>query len=521
MLEGAINGSSLVGNLREAKPRRFAQLVVLSLVVHLLLTPVAALLGVASWLRLDSPEALPPPEPITAIPIEIFEELDSDNGEATPPPEPDTTVVSEPPKIEAAPPSVKELTKEPVESEPEKPEPETEKTKPEPEKAKPESQGDAGLPKEPEDEASEATDEKTEKPEDESKIADPTALVGAAAKVVKTESNVQLLIYNQFVREHQLGERIGKVLAILPQWNSFFGPAGIDPIRDLDAILVSGPQFRTSADVFAILGHQMGQPKMVQAVDALVHRGPQKGRWIRRGRRPAARAWADRAERVFALPNGETIIVAPPTAEQAVLDLGESVRLPEPKGQAAVIATIKTPWRALIGTDLKIPQSLTVARLEVSPVGKDAVRVRLIAEDATPELAKEHARELSVLINTLASGGGFASFLFGEAFVDHVELRAKGKEIHGETLIRPSQLNRLLNFVESWIQAYTGRVVRAAPSASVGKQPTRRAPTPSPRQTAAPPANASSGPTPPTAPAAPVPPTPPAGSSTAPLSEAP
>jgi hypothetical protein len=266
----------------------------------------------------------------------------------------------------------------------------------------------------------------------------------------------------------------------------------------------------------------MGQPKMVQAVDALVHRGPQKGRWIRRGPRPAARAWADRAERVFALPNGKTIIVAPPTAEQAVLDLGESVRLPEPKGQAAVIATIKTPWRALIGTDLKIPQSLTVARLEASPVGKDAVRVRLIAEDTTPELAKEHARGLSVLINTLASGGGFASFLFGEPFIDHVELRAKGKEIHGETLIRPSQLNRLLNFVESWIQAYTGRVVRSAPSPSVGKKPARRAAPPAPRQTAtAAPSAAPGGPTPPTPPTPPVPPTPPAGSGTTPPSAAP
>ena len=38
--------------------------------------------------------------------------------------------------------------------------------------------------------------------------------------------------------------RIGRLVTRLPQWSSFFGPTGLDPIRDLDTLYVAGTDAR-------------------------------------------------------------------------------------------------------------------------------------------------------------------------------------------------------------------------------------------------------------------------------------
>jgi hypothetical protein len=119
------------------------------------------------------------------------------------------------------------------------------------------------------------------------------------------------------IRKHPLGGRIGKLLGSVYQWRDFFGPAALDPIRDVDQIVVVGPQFRDSSGVVAVLKLNVPDERVRLAIDALVKSDPE-GQWLDAGA-PSAIAHADRAPREFVLPAPGIVVVTPPggLAEQA------------------------------------------------------------------------------------------------------------------------------------------------------------------------------------------------------------
>src|SRR6188768_370705 len=77
--------------------------------------------------------------------------------------------------------------------------------------------------------------------------ADPMALAGKVARVADSNANVRLFIFADVIRNHPLGPRVGALLKRTPQWNDFFGTTDIDPIRDVDRVLIAGPQLRNSS----------------------------------------------------------------------------------------------------------------------------------------------------------------------------------------------------------------------------------------------------------------------------------
>lgn len=402
-----------------------------SALAHLALTPLAGLLGLMAWLLAPPPEPELEAEQLRSIPITLIE--DDGLGQApaeAPPPMPSASELVTPPEPAAAKPAVAAT--------PPAPKPPESPTKPPPTPPAPPAP--------------------TVRGQDREGIGHPVAMSGLESQVVDSNANVNLLLVTERIREHPLGPRIGKLIVTFPQWSSFFESGDVDPVRDLNRILVVGPQFRRSADVVAILQHRLPPAAIRAAVDRLVQRPP-PGRWLKT-KLPVARARADRAERLFALTAPDILVVAPPHLEQQLL-AAPPKRFPSPDADAALVLHVKTPWRALIGLPFRLPESIAWLRFDVIPNTDGSVQLRVSAEDANAQLAAEHARSLSDALNALTNPDlGALGALVGLrsiAFIDKIQLRARAERISGEVRVTPRQLERLLVYAEELVQSWTGR----------------------------------------------------------------
>ena len=178
---------------------------------------------------------------------------------------------------------------------------------------------------------------------------------------------------------------------------------------------------------------------------------------------PAARARADRADRVFVLPKGKLLLMVPPHLKDDAIAKAPQLRFPSVGGDAAVIAFIATPWRALsgLGVPLELPHTITSAILSITPSEDGGAVLHVEAVEETSDAAVADAALLASAINALTQRnvGALGALLFGGqtlSLVDPIQLRAVGKVIHGDARITPRQLERLLGFAEAWVDAMNG-----------------------------------------------------------------
>lgn len=429
----------------DTKRWRFYALVGFSMVLHSALTPWAALLGLLGLLGLSDPPPTTPLPPITAIPIDLIEDPTPVPAPADPEPE------EEPSGLVALPP-----TPEPL--------------------AAPEGKEPAPAPvKEPNDEkVGEGQGDEAKDPEASDKIGDPVALSGAAGKIAKSGAKIRIKIDTDKVRQHKLGPRIGDVLGRVPQWYDFLGPAKLDPIRDIDRLLIAGPELRDSSGVVAVLRYNVPEPVMEAAIDSLVQRS--SGEWLT-GATRAASARADRAERIFAFFAPQLLAIVPPSAKRdAVKRWPKNTRLDAIPGDVVLVATVDTPHLVHTGLPFRFPETLEWIRASVTPTVDGGAVVVIEAQDASDEQAREHAAWLERRVLAAAKLQGFqaaaAKFIYGtESFVDKVSFRAEGARIEGSLSITAQQLDSLLKLVEGIINRWNPRPPASAPSAGASGIP--------------------------------------------------
>ncbi len=403
--------------------RRLGWVVVVSLLLHTPLTPLIGLLGLVSFLSLRKPEPVPE-EPLTTIPVDL---LDGDEPGAAAPPPP-APVVAAPPEGVVEPsappkPKPKPKPKQPIEDagivDAEAPDAATRDAE------APDAALDAGLPDAaatPSDAGSDAASDAGIADADAGTPNPMAALAGDAKKVVDPNANVQLIIYPEKIRNHPLAPRIGQLLASVYQWRDFFGPAKLDPIRDVDRILIVGPELRDSSNVAAIIQHNVGQARMHEALDAIVHADPEHGEWLDAGV-PAATAYADRAPRVLVMPSPKVVVVVPPNLKEAALGVA-------------------------------LPHGIAWAKVWITPSDGGGAVVEAEAEDESPEAATKDAAALNAQIQDALSMAASVSLL-GQMFlgtratrwVENIELHADGNKIRGTATLTEEQIERLLEMV--------------------------------------------------------------------------
>lgn len=458
----------------DTTPSRLGRFLALAVVLHAPLTPIAGLVGLVGLLGAKDTD-VPALPPVTEIPLDIIDDDGSANGKAA-----DTPAGKEPEPAAEPEPVAKP------------PDPEAPKPKPAKKPEKPKDEPDAGAPDaKPESDAGAEQDAGTKgdggaarKPGDG--IGSPVAGIGNK-RVVDPNANVQLVVFNDRVRQHPLGARIGPLLRNVYQWRDFFGPTAIDPIRDIDRMLIVGPQLRDSRDVVAVLQFNLPQERLKAAVEVLVARDPEGG-WSDDAGVPVAHAHADRGERAFVFPSPHVVVVTPPSAEAAATRLPKNFRLPGPKGEELAVAQLATPWRAFLGMPVVIPKSIKSARIRLSPADDGGVVIDILAEDETEPLAASDAQALTSALTaaTQIDLGLLGSVMFGSSkkkFIEKGTFEADGTSIRGEIVLTRSQVETLLELGAGFLGGRAPRpraTASASPPAEVPVVPTPAAPSEAP-----------------------------------------
>jgi hypothetical protein len=457
---------------------RFAKLLVVSVLLHVPLTPWAALVGLLSLWSPPAEDVDSPP--ITGIPVDLIEdEVPATSAPAEPaaadPAGPGEPVVVAKPKRKT----------EPAKAVVDAGAPDAETADADADAgadagadaavadAGPAS-SDAGTPPDAGDagalaDAGPASSDAGAKP-----LSDPSVVAGVK-RVADPNANVRITLYTDKIRANPLGARIGPLLGSLYQWRDFFGPAGIDPIKDIDQIYIVGPQLRNSSNVVAILRHHLPPAKMHAALDLLVRADKQGGEWLDAGV-PVASAHADGAERRFVVANAQTVVVTPPSAYAAAAAAGKYLTLRPSKGPEAAMIYLATPSRAFLGLPIKVPESIRWARVRITPTAAGGATAEIEAEDENADTAAENAAYLTRTANALSQLNlGFLGSLLGQSshrFIEHVGFTSEGKMIRGTASITADQLQTALDMAGAFLSDRNTRRARPAssgrPAASSG-----------------------------------------------------
>ncbi|NUP06536.1 MAG: hypothetical protein HOW73_10805 [Polyangiaceae bacterium] len=259
----------------------------------------------------------------------------------------------------------------------------------------------------------------------------------------KNPNYVTITLVGSQLRGHPVGERMGALLTANKQWEGFFGGSGLDPVKDVDVMILTGPRMRISGQVVSIVTFSADMDRVKAAVDHMVSSGSTKGEWLESTPIPAARATADGFERIFALiPEKKLLYVFPspyPSAkkqerlkkkgglEEALEKARKDVDQKLEKVKAgkfgerdvpafAIEAYMVEPWKLqgkdgkvdlpLVGGIELIPKNLDSARIIVVPQGGDAdVTITLVAP--SPHEAADDAKVLTSSWGMIQAGAQF------------------------------------------------------------------------------------------------------------------
>jgi len=274
-------------------------------------------------------------------------------------------------------------------------------------------------------------------------LRDPIQAAGGAGKVAAKDPNVQVLIAGNALRKHPLGAAFGRILVMIPEWRQFFEESPIDPIRDVNHLLITAPKLRgDSSQLVAVMDFNVPEPQIRAAVDLVVQRAG--GEWLEDTPVPAAHAKVSAGERLFALVPGRRLLVVLPTnAKDQLGGLKRTRGFPNSKvGIVISMVTPARPFRAVFN----LPSGLKWMRLAVTPTSEGGADVSLEAEDTSAEEAAKHAKQLTHDFDQIrrVSVLGLTSF----EVIDHAEFVAEGNKIKTRVHVSNRQLKLIIGFVE-------------------------------------------------------------------------
>ncbi|HLK36969.1 MAG TPA: hypothetical protein VKU41_09490 [Polyangiaceae bacterium] len=275
---------------------------------------------------------------------------------------------------------------------------------------------------------------------------DPEAIVGGVGAVQADVVLVMLLVNAEAIRSNVAGARMGYLLRGIPQWDEFMSGTDINPVRDTDWVIISGPSLvNTSRDV--VLVHYSVPDEVVDRAIKVVSRKYDHGGPFDAGVRGvrATLAHADRAERVILRAKEHLLAVVPPTIAQKVarqLATGNVQAKIEPK--VAVYLRLVNPHHPFP----EIPDAITELRMRVvaRPDQGADVFIEGDAKDAASatQAAGEVARVLRRHNDALTS-------IMTHGLLDRAEVTADGDRVKVHVLATLDHISTLMTLVGAFL----------------------------------------------------------------------
>jgi hypothetical protein len=222
-------------------------------------------------------------------------------------------------------------------------------------------------------------------------VKDTLSLVGGLKHAIKGKPNVSIVLWLSTIREHPLGQLAGGILTCNPQWHDFLGDQ-IDPLRDLDGVMLAGPRMSETSKVTVMVQSRMDDAKLQRVMGTLAEKPG--GSFVDGGGGRAIQFHADRAERIAFTHPRNMVIVTPPEGFEQLREVREPLSLPPGHGQAMSL-TMVTPWRPLRGLGAKLPETLSEIRVNASAASDGGVDVQIEFDDQDAASAEAHARDVT------------------------------------------------------------------------------------------------------------------------------
>ncbi len=152
-----------------------------------------------------------------------------------------------------------------------------------------------------------------------------------------TDCSLSALIDISRVRAHPLAAQLGRLLT---EWQSLFAEPGLDPVRDLDRLLVIGPELRESGRGLAVAQHHLDAAPLKTALDRVLARGA-----------PGTPA----QEHFYLQISPELLLMAPDRS--SLRPIKDFVLATPPEGTLGTLY-VDAPSRALANLPLEFPASV-------------------------------------------------------------------------------------------------------------------------------------------------------------------
>jgi hypothetical protein len=308
-------------------------------------------------------------------------------------------------------------------------------------------------------------------------VSSEQALAAATHGIADSNANIRINLFMDRVRQQPLGVVLGNLLKSVYQWRDFFAPGGLDPVKDFDQIQLFGPQLRDSSQVAAFLKHNVRSPRIRGAIDRLVKNSGSGSSWLKGTKYPAARAMADRAQRSFVMYPSQVVAVVPPKVEKDALAL-PSFQLPSAKGDELASVFVKTPWRALLGTKFRLSRTIQSATIRIFPDDDGGAHIEAVLEDESATLAQQDAKDIKRDVDAVTLASNW--LLSGSRFAEPVQITLENGTIHAILRVTRPQAERIFKIAEGLLTPEGQREARSAlapaNSDAGGQAPTKTVP---------------------------------------------
>jgi hypothetical protein len=290
-----------------------------------------------------------------------------------------------------------------------------------------------------------------------------------AAAVQGGPAAIEIAVSAEVIRKHPVGAKLGYLLRGIPQWDDFMHGTSIDPVSDVDWILISGNSLIHTENDSVVLHYSTSDAVVDRAV-AVVTRKYGHGGAIDAGV-PGVRAnlaFADRAERVLLRPGSHLLAIVPPRIAGTIARQlsGRHVSPPLRPGDA-VYWKLVGPHR-MLG---ELPEAILEMRLRVVPRPDGGADVYAEGDTKDDDAGQAAARDVARFVRRHNDP---ITSLVTRGLLDHVDVTADGKMVKAHLVASLDQITNLVAVVSGFIDADEPEPPPSARPAGPGATPRLR-----------------------------------------------
>lgn len=279
---------------------------------------------------------------------------------------------------------------------------------------------------------------------------DPRALLASSGAVQADVIFVTVVINAIEIRKNPAAAQLGDLLRAIPDWNDFMhGTEGlIDPVKDTDWILISGPSLRDSSNDAVTLHYATSDAKVDKAI-AIVSSHYDRGGPYDAGV-PGTRAWlahADFAERVIERPRSHVLVIVPPRRATAVArQLAHARQMPKNiMPGVATFVRVVDPHHALPGL---VPEGILEMRLKVVGHDDGSADIDIDGDCKDEATCTRGAAQVS---RTIREQNNIAVSMFTAGLLDDVDVSAEGRRLHVHLTATAVQIQKTIAAVQAFL----------------------------------------------------------------------